>query len=923
MSKIGDVAAPSPRALSSGAPTSPHPQAPVAVANGEGKKKRRSLKESEHIGSTRKGAARSSGIYLSRGSDHGTIGGRKGEGGTRHSRQLLSDRALDLFSSQPEVAVQPPNDGSVEEKKKGGEGQMRHRRHLSSDEALGLFSSEPKVAAQPSNGVSVEEVMLQRELAGLNEDLHKDKRWDPAHSNSAVSFRRSPEMGPDYHDSTLVGMDDNRYPGLGSVELDSAALVLPIISDEDVSSWSNPAEKEEERRRMWNKWYEEKRGERPSPNSNMGKEWIDVLLDSIAGFGQHAPQCVLGDVAEFLRQNCSRLLDGDVGARPGDLFTDEVVEAKGSLTPFSSSMKKKVSPDAPTADSPAFGARGVDDKPLTDLDMSISRPVRTTFYLPHSSRHESALLFIDISGFTKLSTMLEVEDLSKAINSYFDIIVTEVLSFGGDVLKFAGDALFAEWQVNTNDSGMGDSKGLSTKGGTFSGQQNSKGGGTTEDGYEMRKDKLRSTNRTLVDCVMAAAFCGASICKKCSGFKVYANARKSSSSRKVSQATGGRKKRSVAKLNIHCGVGAGSMVALHVGNVGVTADGIASSGETQIERRREFLFLGDPIDQVAKAEAVAQTGELAASPEVVQILSYTCDIPKEFFTSEQPSVIARRSDCLITPKIPWEPPESPYAVDKGDLDSTSITPNESLFKAHCEGFDCPTLELLRDQLSLYAHPVVRGDELAKAEGGNASQSAERHRADAELRSVYVMFILPLISAQISGDPQKDEELFIKLSEIMRVTTRVLYDFNGHLRQFIVDDKGIVLIGTFGLRGSTFPNMVPENALPATLAIHSSLKSELGVENKIGATFGKVYCGVVGGVHRHEYAVLGPSVNLAARLMASKENTGVLVDEAVQSHAKAKFNFRSHTHIKAKGYAALVPTFEPIDPINQKVSSTSM
>ena len=97
-----------------------------------------------------------------------------------------------------------------------------------------------------------------------------------------------------------------------------------------------------------------------------------------------------------------------------------------------------------------------------------------------------------------------------------------------------------------------------------------------------------------------------------------------------------------------------------------------------------------------------------------------------------------------------------------------------------------------------------------------------------------------------------------------------------------------------------------------------MKSELNVDNKVGATFGKVYCGVVGGVHRHEFAVLGPSVNLAARLMASKENTGVLVDEAVQSHAKAKFRFRSHSEVTAKGYAKPVPTFEPLDSINQKI-----
>lgn len=47
-----------------------------------------------------------------------------------------------------------------------------------------------------------------------------------------------------------------------------------------------------------------------------------------------------------------------------------------------------------------------------------------------------------------------------------------------------------------------------------------------------------------------------------------------------------------------------------------------------------------------------------------------------------------------------------------------------------------------------------------------------------------------------------------------------------------------------------PNRVAERALPATIALHNALQSQLGVDNRIGATFGEVYCGAVGGVKRH-------------------------------------------------------------------------
>jgi hypothetical protein len=60
--------------------------------------------------------------------------------------------------------------------------------------------------------------------------------------------------------------------------------------------------------------------------------------------------------------------------------------------------------------------------------------------------------------------------------------------------------------------------------------------------------------------------------------------------------------------------------------------------------------------------------------------------------------------------------------------------------------------------------------------------------------------------------------------------------------------------------SSFFYRVENNCLPATFAIHRALKTELNVDNRIGATFGKVYCGIVGGVRRHEFACMGAPVS---------------------------------------------------------------
>jgi len=236
---------------------------------------------------------------------------------------------------------------------------------------------------------------------------------------------------------------------------------------------------------------------------------------------------------------------------------------------------------------------------------------------------------------------------------------------------------------------------------------------------------------------------------------------------------------------------------------------------------------------------------------------------------------------------------------------------------HVDGLEVEALIEYRRLMSLYVHPVVVSNDVAASDGFRSSRVTssvqERHREEAELRDVYVMFIKPLVSTELHGDYKNSAQ---GLNDIMTLTTRELQRYNGHLRQFIMDDKGLVLIATFGLRGSTFPNLVAERALPATVVIYNALQMELGIDCRIGATFGDVYCGPVGGVARHEYAVMGPAVNLAARLMASPENPGLLVDNAVRRLAAQSYSFNALAPVKAKGYKDLVPIFEPLTALER-------
>eukprot|EP00128_Syssomonas_multiformis_P011216 Colp12_sorted_trinity150504_noHs@3309 len=64
-----------------------------------------------------------------------------------------------------------------------------------------------------------------------------------------------------------------------------------------------------------------------------------------------------------------------------------------------------------------------------------------------------AVLFADVSGFTKLSSSLEskgpkagAEELTDILNGFLGDIIDTILEFKGDICKYAGDAIIAVWE---------------------------------------------------------------------------------------------------------------------------------------------------------------------------------------------------------------------------------------------------------------------------------------------------------------------------------------------------------------------------------------------------------------------------------------------------------------------------------------------
>jgi len=79
-------------------------------------------------------------------------------------------------------------------------------------------------------------------------------------------------------------------------------------------------------------------------------------------------------------------------------------------------------------------------------------PPSATFE-PQAKRHSGAVLFADLSGFTRLTETLArrgpagAEELTGVLNAYFARLITLIDEHGGDVVKFAGDAMTALWST--------------------------------------------------------------------------------------------------------------------------------------------------------------------------------------------------------------------------------------------------------------------------------------------------------------------------------------------------------------------------------------------------------------------------------------------------------------------------------------------
>ncbi len=380
----------------------------------------------------------------------------------------------------------------------------------------------------------------------------------------------------------------------------------------------------------------------------------------------------------------------------------------------------------------------------------------------------SALLFVDISGFTNLCTLLEVDRLQFHINSYFTKLIDVIVENGGDVLRFAGDAVICAWALD-------------------------------KDVVDDESMKLASA---------AACRCALDLNDKCAVYPIEEVKR---------------------ELRIHSGVGVGEVNAFRVGD----------------ESHWEFFVAGDAVEQFGAAEHCAETGEVCISPQTLKLVS-------EWFVCSPREVPEYGSNYLLEALA--EPPPPPLSALAPSLVTHQLLEAQQSKQSHVRK------ELAGDggtsALHGYVHSVARS---AVEQNAVATLCEQRE-------NVIVTFCMVegLSDALSAGGP----EGLKTVQQCFEAAYKRIEHHGGMMRQFIQDDKGAVIIWSFGLPMQAFFDSA-RRSLDTAVDVIEALKKQ-NLTPRVGVTGGKAYCGFVGADYRKEYAIMGPSVNLAARLMCMCE-----------------------------------------------------
>ncbi|EDY18078.1 adenylyl cyclase class-3/4/guanylyl cyclase [Chthoniobacter flavus Ellin428] len=179
---------------------------------------------------------------------------------------------------------------------------------------------------------------------------------------------------------------------------------------------------------------------------------------------------------------------------------------------------------------------------------------------------------------------------------------------------------------------------------------------------------------------------------------------------------------------------------------------------------------------------------------------------------------------------------------------------------------------------------------------------------------------PVTSLFVHLRAYDDDATLEHMQELVAAVMKASERFEGTISGTNVDEKGLKFMISFGLPPTSHEDD-PFRATQAATAIRSALQA-IDPEAGYGIATGRVFCGVVGNETRREYAVIGRTVNLAARL-AHQSRGNILCDEATFQATAARLQFTAEAPLRLKGIPKPIPVYIPSGVVTPTAGAARM
>ncbi|SCM25280.1 adenylyl cyclase beta, putative [Plasmodium berghei] len=478
-------------------------------------------------------------------------------------------------------------------------------------------------------------------------------------------------------------------------------------------------------------------------------------------------------------------------------------------------------------------------------------------------KFNAVVFFCDASGFSSLAEQLDkkingAELLGNCLNKFFNILIKIIDSWGGDIIKFSGDAVMVIWPLNVKMKKKIPKKKKETK---LVVKENIEIESQNNEKKDRKKNEINNTNENKnIDEIKINKIRRISLLALgcCMNIHKFLNKFPTPIENKY--------------LKVHIVITYGKVNFLQVGN---------------ILNKRDYILSGKPLEEIGFGESLAKDGETVISYSFYKNIKDKIEIKetckKKFY------LLIRMKEELDINKLKENNYEKDENIQKNNENLKKINNDKKNINV-CKNFDLLLKSFIPD--IVYRKLSI---------GYNIFFN--------ETRKVTVIFVSvkDVDTSTMTG--------IYSTHSIMKLTQKAVFTMEGTINKFIFDDKGILILIMFGLP----PLYHSDDSIRALLTcfrLIDGLKS-LKLNGSIGVSTGKIWCGIVGNKIRKEYTALGDSVNIAARLCCKAGNKEIYVDENTYNNCKHFIIFQSLISIKVKGKNKLIKIYSPIGTINKR------